>query len=224
MNAQHTFHITLHFIVFCLTISQCNALEHPFVLLQTFGTTHHPGRIVAGNSERGITLQLAEHISTVINEGPEGVEALIVNPAGKNQNNLVETFNKINQLRHAVVIKLTACQNTKQKPSCSIFFRCYNPLTDQIKRPMAPLTPIPLEDVYLTSFNASKTLAKNLTSHMLAASQNVFDVKNSAGIPLANVRGIRHPVIHIEAHIDQAAQITQLGDFLADSIKQMIAS
>ena len=215
---------TITFLITFLATPLYGFAELPFVLLQTFGTTHQPGRIVAGNSERGVTLQLAEHISTLINEGPEGIEALIVNPAGKNKNSSVETFNKINHLRHAVIIKLTASHSTKPKPSCAIFYRCYNPLTDQIKRPMAPLTPIPLEDVYLTSFNASKILAKKLSSHLLTVAQQIVDVKSPAGIPLANVRGIRHPVIHIEVHIDQAAQIAQLGDFLATSIKHMIAS
>ena len=216
--------ITLRFVVFSLLCTQVYAAELPFVLIQTFGTTQHPGRSIAGNTERGITLQLAEHINTVINEGPEGIEALIINPAGHNKNSTVETFNKINHLRHAVVIKLTASQNTKAKPFCSIFYRCYNALTDQIKRPMAPLTPIPLEDVYLASFNASKILAKTLATNMLTTDQHSFDIKSPIGIPLANVRGIRHPVIQVEVQVDQIAQIIQLGDFLAHNIIKMIAS
>lgn len=201
---------------------QHNAPQLPFVLLQTFGTTHQTGRSVAGNTERGITLQLAEHITTALNEGPEGIEAFIVNPAGRTKNSLIETFNKINHLSNAVVIRLTASQCATPKPTCFIFYRCYNPLTDQIKRPMAPLTPIPLEDVYLERFNASKTLAKALATKALAEQQNVFDIKTPAGIPLAAVRGIRHPVIQIEIQIDQQAHITHIGDLLTHCIKQII--
>lgn len=213
---------TVKAIILIAIFSRLHATQHPLVLLQTFGSTKNTGRTIVTNTERGVTLQLAEHINDALNQSQEDIEALIVNPAGKNKNTTIETFNKINQLPHAIVVKLTACQSNNPKPCCSVFYRCYNPLTDQIKRPMPPLTPIPLEEVYLTNFNTSKTLAKSLTSHLLAQNNTNFDIKKLAGIPLSNARGIRHPVIHIEVQIDQMSQITELGNFLANSIKQII--
>lgn len=211
-------------IIFIFIFSKLHATDHPLVLLQTFGSTKDTGRIIAGNTERGVTLQLAEYINDALNESQDGIEALIINPAGKNKSSIIETFNKVNQLPRAVVFNLTASQSSSPKPCCCFFYRCYNPLTDQIKRPAAPLTPIPLEDVYLTSFNLSKNLAKNLTTNLVSQNHCNFDIKKSVGIPLSNVRGIRHPVVNIEIQIDQMSQITEIGTFLANSIKKMLTA
>lgn len=193
------------------------------LLLQTFGTTKQPGRTVAGDTtERSITLQLAEHISSTLNEGDEtAAEAFIINPAGQKKKDPLEVLNKINQVRKATVIQITASQSKEVKPSCHLFFRCYNPLTDQIKRPLAPLTPIPLEDVYLLNFGQSKALANTLATALRTQANNFLDVKDPVGIPLAGARGIRHPVIQIEVSLNKNSSIFQIGNAIAQSIKKL---
>ncbi|MBM3887257.1 hypothetical protein FJ364_04985 [Candidatus Dependentiae bacterium] len=206
------------FICLATPIIQAKTL----LLFQTFGSTHHTGRNVAGSTERGITIKLAEAIQDFLSEQEPALQTFIVNPAGNNKKNSLEMLNKINQAKKALVIQLTASHNHHAKPACNIFFRCYNPLTDQIKRPYAPLTPIPLEDVYLLYFNQSKKIAHAINTQLQSA-QDFIDTSQPIGIPLAHVRGIKHPLIQIEIKISQEANLTELSAVIARSLKQIIA-
>ena len=208
-----------HFLM--ITILCCGTMQSkPLLLLQTFGTTQHTGRAVAGGTERGITIQLAEAINDALAEHEDAPQTYIINPAG-NKKNPFETLNKINQARQAVVVQLSASQQEQPKPSCNIFFRSYNALTDQIKRPYAPLTAVPLEEVYLLNFGQSKILAKKLNEHMQGA-RDFIDTQEPAGIPLAHARGIKHPMLQIEVNINKGTQITQLAAILAGALQKIV--
>jgi hypothetical protein len=214
MNKQIS---SLIILILIYTSAQTNEL----LLLQTFGTKKHTGRTVAGGTERGITIQLSEIINDVLAELEKGPQTFIINPAGDKKRNPLEILNKINQAKQAIVLQLTATQSYQAKPSCDIFYRCYNPLTDQIKRPYAPLTAIPLENVYLLNFRQSKILATALYEN-LQASNDFIDIRQPIGIPLAGVRGIKHPMIQIELNINKDTQITQLGTILAHSLQKIV--
>lgn len=204
-----------------ILILSCTPVQaKPLLLLQTFGTKQHTGRTVAGGTERGITIQLTEIINDVLANLEEPPQVFIINPVGDNKKKPLETLNKINQAKQAVVVQLTASQSLQAKPSCNIFYRCYNPLTDQIKRPYAPLTPIPLEDVYLLNFGQSKILAKSFNEY-LKTTNDFIDISEPIGIPLAGVRGIKHPMIQIEVNINKDTEITQLGTILAHALEKI---
>lgn len=203
------------------TLHSTASSQH-LLLLQTFGTTKQPGRTIAGDTtERSITLQLAEHISSTLNEDETAAEVFIINPVGQKKKDPLDVLNKINQVHKATVIQITASQSKEMKPSCNLFFRCYNPLTDQIKRPLAPLTPIPLEDVYLLNFGQSKALANTLATALRTQASDFLDIKDPAGIPLAGARGIRHPVIQIEILLNKNSSIVQIGNAISQSIKNL---
>lgn len=193
--------------------------EVPLILIQTFGSPKITGRQLWNNSERGVTIKLAEAIQDALSE-QDNKRVFILNESS-NQNHL-DTINKINQAHQAVLIQLTASKTLKRKPECSIFYRCYNPLTDQIKRPLAPLTPIPYEDVYLINFNQSKILAKSLFNN-LENSSDYLDKTTPVGLPLAKIRGIRHPAIQIEVSITKETSLEELGSILCDSITKSLA-
>jgi hypothetical protein len=210
------------FISCVLSHASAHLTNAPLLLLQTFGSPDNPGRQVSGNTERGVTIQLAEAIYDALADDENATRVFIINPDAKSKRrNNLESINKINQAQQAVVIQLSASKTTLAKPSCSIFYRCYNPLTDQIKRPVAPLTPIPFEDVYLINFNQSKALAKNLASNLQEA-KNDLDINDPAGIPLTNIRGIRHQVVQIEISINKDSSFSQLGTIFADAIKKSL--
>lgn len=211
-------------LLFSLTTFFNATPNHPIILLQTFGTAKQPGRIVAGNAtERGITLQLAEHITAVMNQENDEIKLFTVNPAGNTKKDPLDVLNKINQINKAVVIQLTATNSKEAKPSCNLFFRCYNPLTDQMKRPVAPLAPVPLEDVYLLNFEQSKILSNKLTAALQSSANEFLKIAPTVGIPLANMRGIRHPVIQIEVSLNKNSQLEQIGNSIALGIKELLA-
>ncbi len=222
---MNLFKIIPLFLALSFTTLHCTESEMPVLLLQTFGTNKHPGRTVAGDStERSISLQLAEQISTQLTQNDTPVEVFIVNPAGQKKKDPLAVLNNINQINKAIVIQLTASSSKEVKPSCHLFFRCYNPLTDQIKRPLAPLTPVPLEDVYLLNFGQSKVLANTFATELRTHAEQFLDTKDPVGIPLANLRGIRHPVIQIEVALNKNSQLVQIGNSIALGLKKLLPS
>jgi hypothetical protein len=207
-----------------LLVCFVQATEPPFLLLQIFGTEQRPGRTIAGNTERDFTWHLAQEIKAAVNEDSQNINVLIVSNASLDQKAQLETINKINQLDTAIVVQLTASQSNKPQPSCNLFFRSYNPLTDQIKRPFAPLTPIPFEDAYLLCFGQSKVLAQSLAVHTREVAQDFLEIKDPVGVPLANLRGIKHPVIQIEIEVDQKSKRSQIGETLAQGLRKILPS
>jgi hypothetical protein len=194
----------------------------PVVLLRAFDDALGTGRSVAGKSEREVTLQLAQAVAQLFDEDNDAPVTYLVNPAGVKKNNL-ETLQKINQIGSAVAIQFTASSATVPKPKCSLFYRCYNPLTDQIKRPYTPLTPLPFEEVYLPSFGQSKVFA-SLLHEYFQDHHNVVDVARPAGLPLAGVRGVRHPLVQIEITVNSLSQINELAGIIAPLIQKLVRS
>lgn len=195
----------------------------PILLLQTFGSPQQAGRNIGGQSERNITQQLADEISTQLQEETT-LETFIINPPVRAKKDPLEILGKINSMPKATVIQLSVSQTTTPKPVCNVFYRCYNPLTDQIKRPSAGITAIPLEEVYLLSFNQSKALAASLTTYLQQENHEAYEIRPAAGIPLANARGIRHPLIHIEIEVDKTTPLLSLSTSLAKSLKLLLSS
>lgn len=192
----------------------------PLILLQAFGSQQSTGRKIADNTERGVTLQLAEYLKNYLEDN--GIPSLIINPAGKAQRDTIDLLSKINQLKSAVAIQLSASSRPQPKAECSVFYRCYNPLTDQIKRPQVALSLIPLEEVYLGAFHQSKTLAKGLVKNLQHDAQALLTVQEAHGIPLTPVKGIRHPSIQIEIGVNKESPFPVIGEQLAQAIIKLV--
>lgn len=195
------------------------APNSPVILLQTFGTKKSPGRSLSNTTERALTIKLAEKIQEELMAN-FNIKSFIINPSTHTKNQFA-SFNSINRIKNAVVIQFSITETTKHKPTCRLFYRCYNKLTDEIKRPSTQFETIPVEDIYLINFKQSKSYAKKIHTDLTKTNTELFETPSPLGIPLANINGVKHPVIWIEIESNDEKYL-QVATPLASAIAKNI--
>lgn len=194
----------LRFLLFIL-LALSNALALPFfsslrmqtpftIMLDPAGDAQHPGRQLDYAYERGITLQCAERLKSVLEEQFSNLRVIITRQPGETLQPL-QNANFANRLDVNLFVTLHFYQEAATKPRLYLYHFSYG---DEAVTKMQDLAFYPYDQAYLFNAQATHTMITNIQQR-LAAYKKQFDCKGPYKLPLKPLIGIKAPAIVIEA-------------------------
>jgi len=179
-----------------LTLLSCIELVPAPILLMLdpAGDAVHKGRIIDGTFERGITLRLAERIKKAIEFQQPLIKVMISRAPGEAIEPL-QTAQITNRLKAHLLVHLACFQETGIKPTLSLYYTLWNPVTDFWQEPSV-YTFIALQDAYKKSLKTTSQIAQFMND--LFSNQNQFISKGAFGLPVTPLIGIQIPSLIIE--------------------------
>lgn len=184
----------------------CSTLIHahgtaPFtIMLDPAGDAQYPGRIIDDCFERGITLQLAEQLSSVIAQRFPAIRVAITRQPGETRQPL-QNASFANRLDADLYISIHCYPESKPKSQLYLYSFCYN---DPFASKPSPYAMCPYDKAYLYGAQTTKKWS-DLIAHTLRDGQyaHLMIFHGVYALPFAPLIGIKKPAIAFEIGLKQ---------------------
>jgi len=188
--------------VLLLCISTFTSFAHtPFtIMLDPAGDAQYPGRIIDDCFERGITLQLAEQLSTVIAQRFPSIRVVITRQPGETRQPL-QHANFANRLNVDLYLSIHCYPESKPKSQLYLYYFSYN---DPFASKPSPYAMCPYDKAYLYSLQTTKKWS-DLIAHTLRDGQyaHLMVFHGIYALPFAPLIGIKKPALAFEIGLKQ---------------------
>ncbi|HEV2600857.1 MAG TPA: N-acetylmuramoyl-L-alanine amidase [Candidatus Babeliales bacterium] len=179
------------------SLTQINQLHaYNFTLMiDPAGDAKHTGREIGDSFERGITLQCAEKLKTMIEERYPEVRVVLTRFPGETLQPL-QNANFSNRLDVNFYLSIHFYHDQATRPSLYLYAFSYG---DDFVIKTTDLTFYPYDKAYLISTNTTHTWATTMQKQLSNASyQKQFDCKGCFYLPFAPLIGVKSPAIALE--------------------------
>lgn len=191
-------------------------------MLSPAGDAHHPGRIIEGGYERGLTIQLAEQLKNGIEQQFPNVRVLIARSAGQRAESL-EHANIANRLAIDLYLTLMIYQQKETTPQLALYTYAISP-TDKLKTAAAQTIQfIPFDQAHIAYQQTTIRWAQMLLDQL--HNTPLFSIPGNQvyAIPLKSLAGINAPQIGIELSMQDTSDIDKYVPSLLKALGTIIA-
>lgn len=184
------------------------------------GSTRHPGRIIDGNYERGLTIQLAEQLKTALQEKHPSVAVLILR-SSTGQNSL-EHATIANRLSVDLYLALMLYEQQEATPHISLFTYATHP-NDRFKKINGTtLHFLPYDQAHTLQGHTSAQWAQRILDELQRTPLFIIPGDTVHTIPLQPLKGICAPHIGIELSVQSATDISNYIPSLSKALGALI--
>ncbi len=192
----------------------------PLVLLSPQGNSQIPGLQISNDCERNITHSFAYLLGAELNQSQECTASLT-----HKKTDSISQYKLISMINHrdaSLFLKIFFHYEPKDKPTISIYFLTFNPLTDSSYHSKNKSILIPLNRAHCEKLRKSKFFAKKIQTFLTEYFEKRFTIYSSHGIPLIQLTGICCPAVAIDIGISQTEQQNLFVNPIAKSIIDLI--
>lgn len=195
-------------------------MQTPFtIMLDPAGDAQTTGRQLDDAFERGITLQCAERLKSVLEEQFSNLRVIITRQPGEILQPL-HNANFANRLDVDLFVTLHFYQEAATKPLLYLYHFSYG---DEFITKVQDLAFHPYDQAYLFNAQATHSMITNIQQR-LAAYKKQFDCKGPYKLPLKSLIGIKAPAIVVEAGLKHKDDWVSLIEPLVASLEPIIRS
>lgn len=187
------------------------------IMLDPAGDAKHTGRTLDDGFERGISLQCAEQLKTML-EQQFGVRVVLTRFPGETLEPL-QNANFANRLNVDLYISISCYQETAVKPTLYLYYFC----NDEFAAPQNELGFYPFDKAHLA--NQQKTKSYLALAHDILNQEPItkkISIAGPFGIPFKPLLGIKSPAFSLELGLKTKDDIKNYVPLLTDCISAII--
>ena len=199
-------------------------MEHTnpiIIFLDPMGDLQNPGREIDGTFERGVALQFAQALKSLMERECTNLKILLTKSAGES-NDFLTNASLANQLNVDLYINLNFYHETSPKSCISTYYLLYNPTTDLWKKRNQALSLIPFDLAYLNSLDKTVKYTHIFTQNLKELANGSYVAFDALGIPFKPLRGIISPAFAIELGIRKNNEWRDLVNPIKSSLQEII--
>lgn len=220
MNRKILFTLRLFLISITLSTRMSFATEHQFTLmLDPAGDAQYTGRKVDDSFERGITLQCAQQLKTLIEKKDPTIRIVLTRFPGETIQPL-QNANFANRLDVDLYLSIHFYQEQATKPTLFIYTFSYG---NELPTRAFDLSFYPYDKAHLISQGTTKQwahLMKEIFSEPVYKKQ--CEVKGIFSLPFAPLIGIKAPAIAVEIGLKAKEDWQQYLQPMCDSVISIV--
>ena len=200
------------------------AHTRPFTLMiDPAGDAKHAGRIIGDSFERGVTLQFAEALKSLINEKLDNIRVVLTRFPGETLEPL-QNASFANRLGSDFYFSIHCHQTSKRTITLDTYHLSNNPITDLWERRTTGPSLVNYDEAHLKNARLSKNCCQTfLSSFETETNGKSFHLNGPIGLPFKPLVSVMAPAISIDVGLRNKEDWKHLVQPIADSLAKVLS-